>query len=1028
MNNELTIPKTLENQYGTNYAVLKEAGMRYVEQFSGKLWTDYNTHDPGITFLELLCYAITDLGYRISMPVQDIVASPKDNLQAMHRQFHSALEVLPNAPVTVNDFRKILVRIEGVKNIWLQKHNKSIITTFKPQPIKIRYAADNKLTKENEEIDFNLKGLYDILIEFDEHAYSNHIPLEDWKTEVIQKVKSVFHRFRSLCEDAEDIREVPTQEVVLCTDIALTPDADPEKVYANIAFAVEQYLSPDIRYYTLSEMLEKGKTSDEIFEGPVFDFENINVDDANEEGLFFKKGFIDDDDLRNSKLRTHLRLSDIIRIISKIEGVQFIKNIAFAFCGCEETDKDKVAQLFNKDTWMLCIKDGHKPILCLDNTIVNFYKDIIPIQLKTDEARAELAALHAQHRLEVTGKYIEDLPMPEGKFRNISEYTSIQNQLPETYAVGQSTLPDAAGTQRKAQAKQLKAYLYFFDQILANYFAHLANVKQLLSVDSDLTSTYFSNVVKDIKDVEAIISDGKTKSDRVVSILGLDDYPKRSNTLLNHLLSRFNEQFGDYVFLLHRIYGNDFNYASIRHKKQFYKDYSNISTWRGSGYDYYNNKNEENESVNISGMEKRIARLLGFNHYKLQNLAGLPYNINRLEPANNRSLFTWQIKQEGADALIGSGTTPSADLAYEELGLVSIIGIEDSAYGALFNQDISVLKLAVKDSNHHLIACSVFQDNTSDLSSINDAFNNSNSLRTSLLSADTTSIRFKLSNNKKQVTFDFVKDDMVIANCPCWFAVLSGELATENYSQTQNTINQILNNDASLLHYLVDFTTQTYNIQIIGNQGQVLLQSSNRFNLQKGIFKEDEILDNFNAHKDELRNYLEQKFRLEGMYVVEHILLRPGEDTATTEEFLPLCIDLNGNYCKPLDPYSFRVDVILPGYSLRLRNKYFRQFAEKVIRMETPAHILPRICFVDEKNMQEFEEVYYEWRIAKQKTAQDNKPMDKTINKKLIDILENLFTIYEQGYLSDCDDDTPEINPIILGSTFLGTLNSSEQQ
>lgn len=1027
MNNELTISKVIESQYGTSYAALKESGMRYIEQLSGKLWTDYNTHDPGITFLELLCYAITDLGYRISMPMQDIVASPKDNLQSMHKQFHSALEVLPNAPISIDDFRKILVRINGVKNIWLHKHKKSIIATFKPQPIKIKYAKHTDVPKVNEELQFNLNGLYDILIEFDEHAYNNEIPLKDWKEGVMQKVKNVFHRFRSLCEDVEDIKEVPTQEVVLCTDIALKPDADPEKVYAKIAFAVEQYLSPDIRYYTLAEMLAKGKTSDEIFDGPVFDFENILFDEDSEGELIFKKGFIDNEDIINSKLRTQLRLSDIIRIVSKIEGVQYIKNITFAFCGCEETDKSKVAQVFNKDTWLLCIKEGHKPILCLDNTIINFYKDIIPIQLKNEAARAELAALHAQHIKEVTGKYIEDLPMPEGRYRNIDEYTSIQNQLPETYAVGQVSLPDSASITRKAQAKQLKAYLYFFDQILANYFTHLSNVKHLLSVDNDLTNTYFSNVVKDIKGIEEIIIDGKIASDRVISILGLDDYPKRSNQLLNHLLARFNEQFGEYVFLLHRIYGDDFNYASIRHKKNFYKDYNNLSTWRGSGFDYYNNKSEENDSVNISGMEKRISRLLGFNHYKMQPLAGLPYNIYRLQPANSRSLFTWQIKKDGNNVLIGSGTAIAQDLAYEELGLATIIGIEDGAYGALFNHNVSTLNIAIIDSNHQLIACSVFQDNTTDFGSIVEAFHNSNNLRTILLNAIAANIRYKLSNDKKKVTFDFVKDDIVIATCPSWFAVMSGELESENYSQAQYVVTQILSQDEALLHYLVDFKSQKYKIQIKGNQGQLLLVSVNSFSLQKGVYNDENLFDAFNTHKKELQNYLEQQFRLEGMYVVEHILLRPDDDNATTDEFMPLCIDLNGNYCKPLDPYSFRIDVVLPGYSLRLRNKYFRQFAENIIRMETPAHILPRICFVDEKQMQQFEAAYFEWRIAKRTAAQENKPINKVVIKKFMDILENLFTIYEQGYLSDCDDDTQETNPIILGSTFLGTLNSSEQ-
>ena len=44
------------------------------------------------------------------------------------------------------------------------------------------------------------------------------------------------------------------------------------------------------------------------------------------------------------------------------------------------------------------------------------------------------------------------------------------------------------------------------------------------------------------------------------------------------------------------------------------------------------------------------------------------------------------------------------------------------------------------------------------------------------------------------------------------------------------------------------------------------------------------------------------------------------------------------------------------------------------------------------------------------------------LNKQFIDLLERLFTVYDQGQLSDCDDDTEEKNPVILDRTNLGSL------
>ena len=37
-----------------NFKNLRTAGIQHVAQLSGKLWTDHNTHDPGITILEVL--------------------------------------------------------------------------------------------------------------------------------------------------------------------------------------------------------------------------------------------------------------------------------------------------------------------------------------------------------------------------------------------------------------------------------------------------------------------------------------------------------------------------------------------------------------------------------------------------------------------------------------------------------------------------------------------------------------------------------------------------------------------------------------------------------------------------------------------------------------------------------------------------------------------------------------------------------------------------------------------------------------
>src|SRR5262249_25493381 len=82
-----------------------------------------------------------------------------------------------------------------------------------------------------------------------------------------------------------------------------------------------------------------------------------------------------------------------------------------------------------------------------------------------------------------------------GRNRNLARYGSIMPQFPTAYGVGELGLPASASPERKAQALQLKAYLMFFDQIMANHLAQLAHVKDLFSFDGSEKRTYFAQAL-----------------------------------------------------------------------------------------------------------------------------------------------------------------------------------------------------------------------------------------------------------------------------------------------------------------------------------------------------------------------------------------------------------------------------------------------------------------------------------------------------------------------------------------------------
>ena len=65
--------------FHVNFGVPNE-GIELVQALSANNWTDYNLHDPGVTILEQLCFALTELGYRAGFPVKDQLAETNQGI------------------------------------------------------------------------------------------------------------------------------------------------------------------------------------------------------------------------------------------------------------------------------------------------------------------------------------------------------------------------------------------------------------------------------------------------------------------------------------------------------------------------------------------------------------------------------------------------------------------------------------------------------------------------------------------------------------------------------------------------------------------------------------------------------------------------------------------------------------------------------------------------------------------------------------------------------------------------------------
>jgi hypothetical protein len=556
-------------------------GLKQLRRLARHVWTDHNLHDPGITTLELLCYALTDLGYRASYPIEDLLASGSSDADAMQEQFFTARQILPNRPLTVTDYRKLLIDLPGVKNAWIRPAERTLYA----DPVKEKLSRRRPREPDIREV--HVRGLYEVLVDFMDHVRS-----QPDQTVVLDAVKERLHKNRNLCEDFVRIRRVVRQHFIVCGELELEPNADLVRIHAESLFRIQQYFAPPVSNYSLSEMRERRKsdgsryTVEEIFDGPLLDF-----------------GFIDDEELAKAELRSEIRLSDVISIVMDIPGVRAVRDLLIN----PRTAREPLA-----DKWRVPVQPGWRPTLDPEQCRLVSYKRDMPFALTWEgpvEAAYKKLAEAAQAKQEGT-KRKDDLPVPRGRRRDVGRYHSFQNHFPVVYGLSEQGLPTSTA-KRRALAYQLKAWLLFFDQILANDCAQLARVKELFSTDPALRRTYFYQAVdsfaewQQIYDTTDIVA--TIESDIEDKKLQID----RRNRFLDHLIARFAERFHEYAAVTASVLSEPPE-SLIRVKCDFLRSYPVISADRGLARDVSQAPGIDlSLNSNVSGLQKRLAKLLG---------------------------------------------------------------------------------------------------------------------------------------------------------------------------------------------------------------------------------------------------------------------------------------------------------------------------------------------------------------------------------------------------------------------------------
>lgn len=490
-----------------DFDTLRIKGREHIARLSGEIWSDHNVHDPGITIMEVLTYAILDIGYRNQLPIEELLAFDRTGRE-QEENFFTAAQILSCNPLTILDFRKLILDIHGVRNVWLE-------VTDEAEVDLVVDCKESHLRYKQSGLQFpplRLNGLYKVYLELEPEEILKATNIE--ATEVVKKVKCMLWEHRNLCEDFVEIKVLGDEEIAFCAEIELTSNADPDDTMVKILEVIDHSLSPSISYYTLEQLLAKGKTMDEIFEGrPLKTAKKSFIDGSfgtngttpSGQAASNSRGFIDTEELMKFDRIQEIRVSDLYREIMKIPEVRGIKNLILQSYvdGQPKSGQEK---------WCLRISDGRRPVLAPARAHFTFYKNVLPFVPDKKAVVERLKKRLINIRKTELQPYDLDFEPPLGAFRgDLKNYRSIQNDFPVVYGIGKGHLSPAATAIRRAKARQLKGYLLFFDQLLANYLSQMAKVRTLFSLRPESMRkpedkrTYFAQQLKGVPEAKDLL-------------------------------------------------------------------------------------------------------------------------------------------------------------------------------------------------------------------------------------------------------------------------------------------------------------------------------------------------------------------------------------------------------------------------------------------------------------------------------------------------------------------------------------------
>ena len=552
-----------------DYASLRHAGIRRLEELTGRRWTDLNAHDPGVMLLEQICYVLTDLSYRVAHPIPDLLADGGGDAYA---GLHRPEEILVSNAVTLEDLRRLVLDVAGVRNAWVEPlrsgddgaEGGAAGALWAGRAVSEAGGAtfDLRIGGRPEGTDpVALRGLYRVLLDAAPNVSSQQIRAA---------VSARLGAQRGLCEDIADMAILAPQYIQVEASIEIDRVDDPAALHAEIMGRLAAEISPELSFATLPQLLNEGLALDEIFEGP-----------------FLQHGFLRRVDLERAGRKSAIYSSDLLRAIMNTPGVRSVGQLRM---GLLTADSSRPGGSYQN--WVLPVDAGRVARLAVDREsrarlqLCRAGRPIAPSHTLRRESGTERVQAAGNSAAHIDPPRVE---LPRGRNRQVGRYVSLQQELPAVYGVGDHGLPASAPLARHAQAKQLQAYLMFFDQLLANSYAQLAGSMRLLSHSAADRSdgqpslaTYFAGTFAPpsapwtalctlrADELQGLVEGAQAQA-------GGDDPLLRKHRFLNHLLARFAETPSERP--------DREPQAGVADKSYLLQNYPRLSRGRGTGVD-----------------------------------------------------------------------------------------------------------------------------------------------------------------------------------------------------------------------------------------------------------------------------------------------------------------------------------------------------------------------------------------------------------------------------------------------------------